>query len=80
MDNASHGVIYFSFGSLIEPNELGQLGNLFIRILKHLPQNVLFKWNPKLLSTIPKNILVQEWIPQMAVLSKSTWLPFYTNV
>ncbi len=70
MDESEHGVIYVSLGTLLEPKDLKRTGDIFASILKHLPQRVIFKWDPKLLSTIPSNFFVQTWIPQVDVLSK----------
>lgn len=70
LEEANHGVIYVSLGSVIEPSYFMELGNTFIRELKKFPQRVVMKWDPKLLTEIPENILVEEWIPQTEVLSK----------
>lgn len=72
MGEANDGVIYLSLGSFIEPSDFVELGNTFIRELKNFPQRVIMKWDPELLAEIPENILVQKWISQTQVLSK-TW-------
>lgn len=70
MDAAKHGVIYLSFGSIMKPDKIERLGKIFIHIMENLPQKIIMKWDPNLLPYIPKNFLVLEWIPQVAVLSK----------
>lgn len=70
MDEAEHGFIYLSLGSLIEPNKIEDLGEIFIRTLETLPQRIVMKWDPKLLTHIPENFLVQEWFSQVDILSK----------
>lgn len=71
MDEAKFGVVYMSLGSTVEPSALDNLGNTFVQVLGNLPQRVIMKWDPKLLQNIPDNVLVQEWIPQNEILSKS---------
>lgn len=70
MNEATNGAIYVSLGSLIQPNDMKAMGNTFVNALKNLPQRIIFKWNPKLLPTIPDNFLVQEWVPQSSILSE----------
>lgn len=69
MDEAEHGVIYVSLGSLIEPNNLENLGRRFIYVMENLPQRVVMKWDSSLLPYIPKNFIVRDWLSQGAVLS-----------
>lgn len=70
MDEAKHGVIYLSLGSLLEPDILENLGKKFTPVFKDIPQRVIMKWDPQLLSDIPPNVLVEKWISQNDVLSK----------
>lgn len=70
MDEANYGVIYLSLGSLHQPSQNLELGNIFVQVLKNFPQRVVMKWDPKLLTEIPDNILVEKWISQTQVLSK----------
>lgn len=69
MDEASNGVIYVAFGSLLEPENMAKIGETVVKILAERPQHILFKWKPELLSNIPSNFRVQEWIPQIDILS-----------
>lgn len=72
IDKAENGFIYVGLGSLIEPNKNDILGRTFIHAMQNLPQRVVMKWDSSLLTYIPKNFLVQNWLPQTAVLSKIT--------
>lgn len=70
MDEAEYGVICVSLGSLIEPSKIESLGKIFVRVMENLPQRVIIKWDAGLLPYVPKNFLVQQWIPQVDILSK----------
>ena len=69
MDEAKHGVIYVSFGSLIEPENLEEIGKILVKRLAQRPERVLLKWTPSQLSRIPSNFLVKNWMPQVDILS-----------
>lgn len=71
MDQAEWGVIYLSFGSLIDPKSLELLGKSLINELKVLPQRIIMKWNKELLPHVPSNVLVREWLPQSDILRKN---------
>lgn len=55
---------------MIDPDNIKDIGMKFVEILETLPYNVVWKWNPKLLSRIPQNALVRDWLPQADILSK----------
>lgn len=70
MDEAEHGVICLSLGTIVEPSTIESLGKIFIHVLESLPQRIIMKWDANLLPYIPKNFLVRDWIPQADILSK----------
>lgn len=78
MEEAEHGVIYLSFGSIIPPSIFQSLGVDLILALAKVPQRVIMKWDKKLIPYIPNNILVQEWLPQSDILSKLVAGPVHT--
>lgn len=70
MDEAEHGVVYVSLGSILDTGSLHQLGLTLIHILKILPQRIIIKWDNKLSPHGSKNIFIGEWFSQPAILSK----------
>lgn len=73
MNESTHGVIYFSLGSmvLIETLQENSLLSIYQVFSKISPMRVLMKIvdKKKLPSGIPKNIRISSWIPQIPVLS-----------
>lgn len=76
MDEAEFGVIYLSFGSVLNPVGMQQLGRSLIDVAKELPQRVLMKWNKELLPHVPSNVLVRKWFPQSDILSSEFFVYF----
>lgn len=72
MDNAEHGVIYFSFGSLLKSSYIPDDIQLFILSqLSKLDQIVLWKWESNDIPLpLPKNVVVRKWFPQNDVLGE----------
>lgn len=70
MDNAKHGVIYFSMGSNLNsqtmPDELKQS---FLKMFGSLKQTVLWKFEDDLPNK-PNNVHILKWAPQPSILSK----------
>lgn len=72
MDEAQHGVVYFSLGTFIPEHKLkAEIFHHFINVFKKLNQRVLWKTrNKNLTSLVPKNVKVGSWMPQQDVLGK----------
>lgn len=69
IDEAAHGVILFSFGSVISSSKSLTLEqrNAFLGAFKSIPQRVIWKFEDKI-DNLPKNVLLQDWIPQRDIL------------
>ncbi|KAJ8883308.1 hypothetical protein PR048_015151 [Dryococelus australis] len=70
IDESEHGVIYFSFGSLVQvqsfpPEKLQALLNTFAA----LPERVLMKYTGNQLPEKPDNVMIGKWLAQVDVLS-----------
>lgn len=80
MDDSSDGFVYISFGSMVKiesfPKEV--LSALYSSIEKLAPVRALIRIaEPNdLPSGLPKNVLTETWIPQLAVLSNFYILRF----
>lgn len=70
MDNAKHGVIYFSLGSNIKSKDLPEeIKQGLLKVLGELKQTVLWKFEEVLID-LPKNVHIIEWAPQPSILCK----------
>lgn len=64
LDGAKHGVVLFSFGSLVRASSLPrETIRTFLRVFATLPQTVVFKYEEEL-SDLPSNVVIRKWLPQ----------------
>lgn len=70
MDEAEHGVIFFTLGSMVRtstfPNETIQA---FKEAFAELPQRVLWKFENEN-EDMPSNVLISKWFPQNDIFGK----------
>ncbi|XP_049837372.1 UDP-glucosyltransferase 2-like [Schistocerca gregaria] len=70
LDEAEHGVIYFSLGSNVRSNSLPDWKRqAFVEAFRELPQRVLWKWESDTLPDQPANLMVSKWLPQQDILA-----------
>ncbi|XP_029343538.1 UDP-glucuronosyltransferase 2B37 isoform X1 [Acyrthosiphon pisum] len=68
IDDATHGVIYFSFGSIVSMSSLPEnVQSAFREALAGLPQKVLWKYDGEMKDK-PKNVMTRKWFPQRDIL------------
>jgi len=68
IEDAKHGVIYFSFGSIVSMSSLPEnVQSAFREALSRVPQKVLWKYNGEIKNK-PKNVLTRKWFPQRDIL------------
>ncbi|KAJ3658299.1 hypothetical protein Zmor_010047 [Zophobas morio] len=69
INESTHGVIYFSLGSMIKghtfPDEKRQE---FLKAFGRLPQRVLWKYENDTMPGKPDNVMIQKWMPQLDIL------------
>lgn len=72
MDDAPHGVIYFSFGTIIMTSDkINKYGENIMSVLRRIPQHVLLKWeDDQPYYNLPKNVRISKWFPQNDILGK----------
>jgi len=71
MDDATNGVIYFSFGSNIKMSDLPKREvRMFVESFRKLRQVVLWKWEKGTIEDLPRNVYIDKWFPQQYILSK----------
>lgn len=73
MDEAEHGVIYFSLGSNLKSHFLGDdKVKAILRTFSKMKQHVVFKWETDTLPGKPDNVLIGKWLPQDDILGKKS--------
>ncbi|KAE9530950.1 hypothetical protein AGLY_011412 [Aphis glycines] len=64
IEDSHHGVIYFTFGSIIQSYTLPeQIINSFKEAFSNVPQKVLWKFEGEM-KDVPKNVMIRKWFPQ----------------
>ncbi|XP_039765606.1 UDP-glycosyltransferase UGT5-like [Pararge aegeria] len=69
LESSTHGVIYLSFGTnvlsgMMPPDKI----QIIIKVLSHLPYDVLWKWDKDELPGKSNNIKISKWFPQSDLL------------
>ncbi|XP_068619918.1 UDP-glucosyltransferase 2-like [Battus philenor] len=79
MDNAKHGVIYFSMGSNVKSKELpDEIKKELMKMFGGLKQTVIWKFEEDLPNR-PKNVHIVQWAPQHSVLAHKNCILFITH-
>ncbi|CAB3360397.1 Hypothetical predicted protein [Cloeon dipterum] len=80
MDDAEHGVIYFSMGSTLKGNKMPRSKvDILVSAFAELPQRVIWKWESESLPGKPDNVKISEWLPQQAILAHPNLKVFFTH-
>ncbi|XP_063374330.1 UDP-glucosyltransferase 2-like [Cydia amplana] len=79
MDEAEHGVIYFSMGSNAKSKDFpDELKQDFLKMFGTLKQTVLWKFEEQL-PNLPKNVHILHWAPQDSILAHPNLRVFITH-
>ncbi|XP_050431337.1 UDP-glycosyltransferase UGT4-like isoform X2 [Adelges cooleyi] len=80
VESSQHGVIYFSFGTIVDPSKLPEEKiRVFIEVIKKLKQKVMWKWNSEHLPKLPDHVMVSDWFPQSDILGHPNVKIFITH-
>lgn len=81
LDTANEGVIFFSFGTLVNLNDLPKAKlKVFISVLGRLKQKVIIKWIPDDNNVkLSQNIMTGSWFPQRDILAHPNVILFITH-
>lgn len=80
IDSASNGVIYFSFGSIVNLSNLPKEKlSSFLNAISRLKQKVIIKWVPDKSIKLPQNVKVGSWLPQNDILAHPNVKLFITH-
>ncbi|XP_026814744.1 UDP-glucuronosyltransferase 2B2-like [Rhopalosiphum maidis] len=68
IENSPHGVIYFTFGSVVAMSSLpDHIQDTFKNVFRQIPQRVLWKFEGEMKDK-PDNVMTGNWFPQRDVL------------
>ncbi|XP_070509620.1 UDP-glucosyltransferase 2-like [Chironomus tepperi] len=80
LDNSKNGVIYMSFGSNIQSKDLGpEVQRMFLNTFGSLNYDFIWKFESDDLTDIPKNVMLQKWLPQADLLAHPKIKLFITH-
>ncbi|XP_060866657.1 UDP-glycosyltransferase UGT4-like isoform X2 [Metopolophium dirhodum] len=80
LDDADDGVIFFSFGSVVNLNDVPKEKlNIFLSVIQKLRQKVILKWTPNDSVKLSKNIMTGSWFPQNDILAHPNVRLFITH-
>ncbi|XP_017779857.1 PREDICTED: UDP-glucuronosyltransferase-like [Nicrophorus vespilloides] len=80
LDDATEGVVYFSLGSNVKSKDLPEEKvQSILRALSKLKMKVLWKYEDDKLEGKPKNVMIQNWMPQQEILSHPNVKVFLTH-
>ncbi|KAJ9595862.1 hypothetical protein L9F63_012943, partial [Diploptera punctata] len=69
LDEAKHGAIFFSLGTNVRSDKMSnEKLKAFLDAFSELPQRVLWKFESDSLPKLPKNVMVNKWLPQNDIL------------
>lgn len=74
MDEAKHGVIYFSMGSNLKSEDMSEsMKKSLLAMFSKLKQTVIWKFESDL-DKVPANVHLVKWAPQQSILGKNAFL------
>ncbi|PZC77372.1 hypothetical protein B5X24_HaOG200266 [Helicoverpa armigera] len=79
MDEAKHGVIYFSMGSIVQSDGMSeQMKRSLLDMFSKYEQTVIWKFESDL-TDVPKNVHLVKWAPQPSILAHPNLKLFITH-
>ncbi|KAJ8930793.1 hypothetical protein NQ314_016370, partial [Rhamnusium bicolor] len=80
LDSAANGVIYFSLGTNVNSGMVPpDMRKVMIDTFKELPYKVLWKFDITIISDLPENVKIVEWLPQQDILRHPNIKVFITQ-
>ncbi|XP_022164054.1 2-hydroxyacylsphingosine 1-beta-galactosyltransferase-like isoform X1 [Myzus persicae] len=80
LDAADEGAIFFSFGSIINLNDLpNEKLEIVLSVIQKLKQKVIIKWTPNDGVKLSENIMTGSWFPQNDILAHPNVKLFITH-
>ncbi|XP_065225362.1 UDP-glucosyltransferase 2-like isoform X2 [Planococcus citri] len=79
IDEAKHGVILFTFGSVVRATTMSsEMKNAFRDAFAEIPQRVIWKFEAELENT-PDNVMLIDWLPQRDILKHENVIAFISH-
>ncbi|CAG9793355.1 unnamed protein product [Diatraea saccharalis] len=79
MDEAKHGVIYFSMGSNLQSKDMSDnMRDSLLKMFSGFKETVIWKFESDL-ENVPKNIHLTKWAPQQSILAHPNIKMFITH-
>ena len=79
LEQADHGVVFVSFGSVITAAKMPEEKRLMmVRVFSRLEQRVVWKWETEM-EDVPANVLLSSWLPQPSLLADPKVRVFVTH-
>ncbi|KAJ9601569.1 hypothetical protein L9F63_000312, partial [Diploptera punctata] len=80
LDEAKHGVVYFSMGSVLSSAYFPEpIKKAFLEAFSKLKENVLWKFEAESLPGKPENVKIGKWLPQSDILAHPNIKLFITH-
>ncbi|XP_062551806.1 UDP-glycosyltransferase UGT5-like [Armigeres subalbatus] len=80
IDEAEHGVIYFSLGAYLQSSLLPtEKRSILLKVFAKLPQRVIWKFETDDLIDVPDNVLIRKWAPQNDILAHEKVILFISH-
>ena len=75
LDEASEGVLLFSWGSMVKASSLPKEKlEVILNVISSIPRKVIWKWEVDELPKRPRNLFVTKWLPQFDIMSEYRFL------
>ena len=79
VESAQHGVIFVSFGSVLQASKMPEhKRKMMLNVFAGLKQKVIWKWEVPM-PDAPENVLISSWLPQTSLLAHSNVVMFVTH-
>ncbi|KAJ8719643.1 hypothetical protein PYW08_011818 [Mythimna loreyi] len=80
VDEAEHGVVYISFGSVVRASTMpAATVQEVIKAMQQLPQRFIWKWEDKTLLVDKNKLYTNSWLPQVDILAHPKTLAFLSH-
>ncbi|XP_036332575.1 UDP-glycosyltransferase UGT4-like [Rhagoletis pomonella] len=80
LDDAEHGAIYFSFGTMINSKDMpAEKLDIFLNVFRQLKQRILWKFENDSIPNLPANVRIKDWLPQNDILEHPNMRAFISH-
>ncbi|XP_055541783.1 UDP-glycosyltransferase UGT5-like [Wyeomyia smithii] len=80
MDEAKHGVIYFSLGAYMQSSAMPVEKRLILlKVFSKLKQRVIWKFETDQIENVPDNVMITKWAPQNDILAHEKVVLFISH-